>query len=88
MTDDLTNRRKKLLYRASYRGFREADLLIGGFARAHLSDMSEDELDEFEALLNVGDNDLYAWARGHGAPPADLDGKVFARLKAFRLEPH
>ncbi len=85
MTDAVDNRRKKLLYRASYRGFKEADLLIGGFARAHLGAMSDDDLDEFEALLTLNDRDLYAWATGKKDPPRSVEGVVFNRLCAFKL---
>ena len=81
----LNNRRKKLLYRASYRGFKEADLLIGGFARASVHSMSEPELDEFEALLKVDDRELYAWATGKKTPPANLAGPVLENLKTFKL---
>lgn len=83
---ELTNHRKKLLYRASYRGFKEADLLIGGFARAHLDDMSAADLDEFERLLTHNDRDLYAWATGKVEPPADIAGPVFTKLRAFDLQ--
>ena len=78
-------RRKRLLYRASYRGFKEADLLIGGFAKAHLHKMTDGELDEFEALLALNDRDLYAWATGKKEAPADIEGPVFTRLRAFKL---
>lgn len=83
---ELTDRRKKLLYRASYRGFKEADLLIGGFARAHLGEMTDADLDEFEMLLTHNDRDLYAWATGKIAVPADIEGPVFAKLRAFDLQ--
>ncbi len=79
----IETRRKKLLYQASYRGFKEADLLIGGFAKAHLSSMSEAELDEFEALLNCNDRELYAWATGDAAPPAEYQGPALEKLQAF-----
>lgn len=80
---DIDTRRKKLLYQASYRGFKEADLLIGGFARAHLAGMSEAELDAFEGLLKHNDRELYAWATGDAEPPADAAGPVLEKLKAF-----
>ena len=83
--DDLEKRRKKLLYRASYRGFKEADLLIGGFARAHLPSMCEGELSEFEMLLEINDRELYAWAMGDKEPPADWNGIVLQKLRTFRL---
>jgi len=81
--ENLAERRKRLLYRAKYRGFREADFLIGGFAAAHLGEMNEAELDEFEHLLGLSDHDLYAWATGKSVPPANVSGPVFQRLCAF-----
>lgn len=82
-TESIETRRKRLLHRAKYRGFREADILIGGFAAAHIADFSPDELDEFEALLMISDHDLYQWATGAAPPPANISGPVFERLCAF-----
>ncbi len=82
MNDAQNNRRKRLLYQAQHRGFKEADLVIGGFAAAHLAGMSENELDEFEALLALPDHDLYGWITG-GNAPADVAGPVFAKMRAF-----
>ncbi len=76
-------RRKRLLYRAMHRGFKEADLVIGGFARAHLAALNADELDEFEALLSLSDHDLYAFLKGGREPPANLVGAVFQRMRDF-----
>lgn len=80
-TDDA--RRKRLLYRALRRGFKEADLVIGGFATAHIATLSAAELDEFEALLALSDHDLYAWLKGGAPAPATVAGPVFERLRAF-----
>ena len=76
-------RRKMLLHRARYRGFKEADLLIGGFAAAALPGMSDGELDAFEAILSLNDHDLYAWVTGAGEPPANIDHALIARMRAF-----
>lgn len=85
MTEATDIRRKRLLYLATYRGFKEADLLIGGFAKARLSDMSEDELDQFEALLQINDRELYAYATGNAPAPANLAGSVMDQLKGFKI---
>lgn len=85
MSETLDIRRKRLLYLATYRGFKEADLLIGGFAKAHLSEMDEDELDQFEALLAQNDRELYAWALGNIPAPANLEGAVLNKLKAYKI---
>jgi len=81
--ENIENRRKRLLYRASYRGFKEADIVIGGFAEANLPTMSEDELDEFEALIALQDKDLYDWLMGKRPAPANIIGPVFERMCAF-----
>jgi antitoxin CptB len=73
-------RRSKLKYRAWHRGFREADLILGAFADARVPGMTPEELDGFEALLELPDHDLYAWILGKAAPPADLDASALGLL--------
>lgn len=85
MSETIDIRRKRLLYLATYRGFKEADLLIGGFAKAHLPEMEEDELDQLEALLKQNDRELYAWATNNAEAPANLQGSVLNKLKAFEI---
>jgi antitoxin CptB len=83
MIDPADTRRKRLLHRARYRGFKEADLLIGGFASQALGGMSEAELDAFEALLGLNDHDIYAWVLGAAEPPANVDQRMIERMRAF-----
>jgi antitoxin CptB len=78
-------RRKRLLFRAQRRGFKEVDLIFGTFAAAELSALPDAELDQFEALLAAPDQDVYAWLRGHAEPPAEFDTPLFARMKALCL---
>ena len=80
---DLDVRRRKLLFRASHRGTREMDLLMGRFADAALAGMSEAELDEFERLIDVPDPDLFSWIMGEADAPSDYDTPMFRKLKAF-----
>jgi antitoxin CptB len=76
-------RRKRLLFRAQRRGFKEVDLIFGTFAAAELSQLSEAELTQFEALLLAPDQEVYAWLRGEAPAPPDFDTPLFARLKAL-----
>ena len=76
-------RRKRLLFRAQRRGFKEVDLIFGTFAAAELARLSEPELDQFEALLIAPDQEVYAWLRGATPVPADFDTPLFARMKAL-----
>jgi len=88
MTEDITLRRKRLLYRADHRGFKEADLLIGGFAKESLDQMGEDELDAFEALLELIDHDVYGWVMGARPVPEAHDTPLLARLRAYAMAAH
>ena len=82
---ELETRRKRLLYRSVYRGNKENDILLGQFARAHIAEFSAAELDQYERLLQAGDNDIYYWVSGKAAVPADADTPVLRRLLAFRV---
>ncbi len=79
----LDPRRRKILFRAWHRGMRENDLIMGGFADAHIGELSEAELDEFERLIEVLDRDLLSWITGEAQVPENYDTPVFRRLKAF-----
>jgi antitoxin CptB len=76
-------RLRKLRFRAWRRGFREADLIIGQFADAELERFSEEELGQFEALLEQPDQDLYAWIIGQAPAPQVHDTPVLERLRRF-----
>ena len=53
--------RKRLLYKANYRGTKEADILFGGFAREYLHTLSKEELNSFEKILDESDDLLCKW---------------------------
>ena len=61
---------------------REMDLVLGGFADAHIAALSEKELAAFEALLEVPDTDLLSWVTGEAPVPAHQDTPLFKRIRA------
>ena len=82
---DLEARRKRLLYRSVYRGNKENDILLGQFARAHIAEFTAAELDQYERLLETGDNDIFDWVSGQAAVPPEADTPVLRKLMAFRV---
>jgi len=80
----LETRRKRALFRAQRRGFKELDLIFAAFADAHLRDLDSSELDRFDALLSVPDWQIFGWIMGHQPVPPPYDHDVFARLRAYR----
>ena len=84
---ELDARRRKLAFRASHRGMKEMDVILGGYANRMLAVMSDDELDRFEALLEAPDPDLHAWIVGGLEVPEEHRGDLMQELKAFRMRP-
>jgi antitoxin CptB len=77
-------RRKRLLFRSLRRGTKESDLVIGGFARAHLPELNDQQLDRFEALLDQNDPDVLGWVIGLEAPPPEFDTDVLGLIRAHK----
>ena len=77
-------RKKRLIYQANYRGFKEADLLLGGFAKTYINMMTAAELTQFEELLTANDHDIYGWVTGRQAVPTNFDTPILKRLRAFK----
>eukprot|EP00538_Stauroneis_constricta_P007247 CAMPEP_0119560508 /NCGR_PEP_ID=MMETSP1352-20130426/15015_1 /TAXON_ID=265584 /ORGANISM="Stauroneis constricta, Strain CCMP1120" /LENGTH=207 /DNA_ID=CAMNT_0007608495 /DNA_START=31 /DNA_END=651 /DNA_ORIENTATION=- len=56
----LENRKKRLIYRSKQRGWLEVDLLLGTWASENVPNLStQDELDQFEAFVNMETIDIY-----------------------------
>ncbi len=85
MTEDNERaaRLRKLSFRAWRRGFKEADIILGNFADEHLATMSEADLDTFEILLEVPDQDLYGWIIEREAAPAEFQSEIMNALNVF-----
>lgn len=67
--EPLEARRKRLIHRSLYTGMKETDILLGGFARARLMDLSVADLDLYESMLaTVSDPTIYAWIVGRDEP--------------------
>lgn len=82
----MDDRRKKLRFRAWRRGFREIDLIMGGFANRRLADLDETGLGEFERLLEAPDQEVYLWITEQAPAPPEHDTPTLALIRAFRLD--
>jgi antitoxin CptB len=82
MHHDLQTRRRRAAYRASHRGTKEMDIVLGRYAAARLDAMSEAELGTFERFLALPDPVLTQWFT-QGAV-ADEGGEFASLLAALR----
>jgi antitoxin CptB len=82
-SDGLDARRRRLLFRSWHRGTREADLIMGRFADAHIEALGDAELEQYEHLLDALETDLLSWMTGVAAVPAEHDTAMFRRVREF-----
>ena len=82
----LDERRRRILFRARRRGLREMDLAFSAFVNAHLPALTDAELNEVEAWLDLPDPDMLGWLTGEIAIPARFDTPLFAKLVAAPRE--
>ncbi len=75
---------KRLRYRSTYTGTKETDVLLAQFAARHLAELSPEMLDQYEALIENSDPDLYMWISGRKPVPPEWDTPVMAMLQNFR----
>ena len=79
------NRLQRLRFRSWHRGTREMDLLMGSFADAHLGGFTDEQVGQYEAILELGDPDLYAWMTGTQTVPQEQDNEVMRLLCAHKF---
>lgn len=85
-SDGLDPRRRRALFRAWHRGTREMDLLLGPFADAHIADLGDHDLADFEALMEIPDDELYTWLVGRAEAAPNLRSHVFHSIVAFHAK--
>ncbi len=79
MSNNIENLKKRLIYRAQYRGTREMDKLIGSFVKRYINDLNENNLKELENFLDIDDDTLYKIYN------KELDTKNFKEKNIFKL---
>ena len=64
MTLDSDELKKKIIYRSSYRGTKEMDILLSSFVKDVINHLDNDELENLFNLLNIDDDNLYKFKQG------------------------
>jgi len=79
--DEDSARLRRLKFRASHRGTKEADLMLGGYVYSRAQDFTDADLDWLEALMMQQDVDIMAWIMGTQAPPAAFDTPMMQDMR-------
>ena len=85
MNNLLDNKRKLLLFKSHRRGMRELDIFLLKFAEKYLKTLSENDLNQYEKLLDESDNDLYSWFFNQTSIPKKHYNKVTKLLLSMHV---
>ena len=73
MSEENWKKIKRLIMQSNRRGIKENDLILGGFVKNHINNLSEKNLNDYELLLLENDQDLYLWFSGAIKPPEHFE---------------
>ena len=77
--------KKKILYRSSYRGTKEMDLLLGSFVRFYINEFNEKELLNLRNLLDIEDEILLNFYLNETPHNKLKENKITDLYKKFKL---
>jgi len=77
--------KKKILYRATHRGTKEMDLLLGSFIKKYVNVFSKTDLLDFENLLSIDDEILNKWYFNKNDKYLIPVTKVSKMLKSYKF---
>ena len=86
MSFNIKELKKKIIYRATYRGTKEMDTLISSFTKKIINDLDDDELINLSNLLDIDDENLYKLNQGISTTVDIEENKVSKLLKEFKYK--
>ena len=85
MNNKLEIFKKKLLYRAGYRGTKEMDILLSSFVNKYINSFDESLLDELEKFLNYEDEVILNYYNFNIVQMEIDKNKISTIFKKFKL---
>jgi len=77
--------KKKLLYRSSYRGTKEMDILLSSFVKFYIDKFTEEELEDLNKLLDLEDEVIFNFYKKDISNDSIKKNKVSSHLKKFKI---
>jgi len=72
--------RRKLYFRSNHRGIKEMDIIFTKFAETVLPDLPGSDVEEYQRILELPDDKLFAWATGRETVPEEERSPLLDRL--------
>jgi len=79
MSDDTEQLKKKIIYKSSYRGTKEMDILLRSFVKEYIDKLNLNDLNNLYEFLKTDDVELY------NIKNYKLDDSIIKKNKIFNL---
>ena len=83
MNINIQDLKKKIIYRASYRGSKEMDSLLGSFSKKYVNILNEEDLVCLSKLMDIDDENLYKYNQGLKTTVKINENKVTKLFRDF-----
>ena len=84
--NEINKLKKKIIYRAEYRGTKEMDLLLGNFVKKYINIFSINDLHDLYKLLDISDEDLTKCILNKNPSIKLPNNNVVNLLKDFKID--
>ncbi len=83
MSINITDLKKKIIYRAAYRGTKEMDSLLVSFTKKYIDNLNDEDLICLSNLIEIDDENLYNFNQGHKTTVKFNNNKVNKLFRDF-----
>ena len=77
--------KKKLLYRSSYRGTKEMDILLSSFVKFYINKLTTQELQDLDRFLDLDDETIYNFYQNNVTNDFLKNNRISELLKKFKI---
>ena len=77
--------KKKIIYRSSYRGNKEMDIILKSFIREYIDKLGDKELTVLYDFLDIDDDTLYKFKSGFKTNLEMPDNRIAQLFKNFNI---
>ncbi len=85
MSLEIQDLKNKILYRSSYRGTKEMDILLKGFVDNVIDTLNKEDLSSLLDLISLDDDNLYKFKTGMKTSISIKENKITKLFKDFNL---
>ena len=83
--NELETLKTKIIYRSSYRGTKEMDILLSSFVKFYIDKFSNEELEDLDRFLDLEDEVIYNFYQNGVSNDFLNRNKVSKYLKKFKI---